>query len=159
MGARGQLVLHQHIVELFLVADCLALKPLPVEVLDVLEVLYQHFGRVQLVRLVELLLDEIVGAVHEVGLRAVVAESLWRLVAGGRNNAGHIRVLLLLLLLLDEVLHEVLFRVDLVVDDLVANAALARTVRTVIELAHVLPLPLEENLNPLFYVGVHAFLR
>lgn len=75
--------------------------------------------------LVELLVDEIVGTVDEVGLRAVVAEPLGGPVVGGRDNGSHVGRLLLLPLLLNEVLHEVLLGVYLVVDDLVADAALA----------------------------------
>lgn len=110
-------------------------------------------------RLVQLLLDEIIRAVDEVGLRAVVAKSFWGLVVGRRDDGSHIRGLLFLPLLLNEVLHEVLLGVDLVVDDLVADAALAGRVGAVVELAHLLPLPLEEDFNPLLNVGVHALLR
>lgn len=109
-------------------------------------------------RLVKFFLNEIVWAIHEIGLRAIVPESFWRLVACWRNEAIHIWVLLFLFFLFNEVLHEMLFRVDLVVDDLVANTAFARTVGSIIELAHVLPLLFEEYFNPLFDVGVHTFL-
>lgn len=67
--------------------------------------------------------------------------------------------MLFLAFLLDEVLHEVFFGVDLIVDDLVADAALAGTVGSVVELAHLLPLPLEEDFDLLLNVAVHALLR
>ena len=52
MCARGKLIFHEHIVELFLIDVCLALQSLPVEALDVLEVLDEHFGGVEFVGLV-----------------------------------------------------------------------------------------------------------
>ena len=70
-------------------------------------------------------MEEVIGAVDEVGLRAIVAESFGGLVIGGRDDGSHVGGSFLLPLLLDEVFHEVLLGVDLVVDDLVADAALA----------------------------------
>ena len=99
--------------------------------------------------------------IHQISLWTIVAESFWGLIICRWDIDIHVRILLFLLLHLDEILHKMLLRVDLIGNNLITDRTFStrRTIRPVIKFIHLLSLSIKKELNLFLYTFIYAFFR